>query len=160
MAGRIVRILPKTFVTFTNIPLTANNSTWVWLARRQDIRNWREVTLYVRLHPGSIISNTPTAWGQRPSIQVYADGYTDEDPAVFATITGNTVSGFVAQPTGSADLVLPLVGAANPASSLSIYSVPANAGGYIAVAVYARQPSAGTVNTGDLYISIDMTGKE
>ena len=166
MAGQIVRVVPKTFVTFANIPISPPNPTWFWLARRINVSQWRELTLYVRVHPGSSITNSGvTGWGigaqagTAPAIQVYADGYTDEDPSVFATTT-STVSGFVAK-LGT-DTTLNPSTTTTLTTGMSVIAVNANAGALLAIALYAKQPGGGGAvqQAGDIYISIDLSGKE
>jgi len=161
MAGRVIRVVPKTFVTFTpntpNNAINAPQTQTMFLARQIDISRFREVTLFVRLHTPSIIGNF--AGGTFPTIVAYADGYTEEDPnPSIGAGTAGIPTGFFTPltfPTNSTTF------ATNTATTVQtlVLGLQANAGGLIAIGVSCKQVAAGTLQA-DLYLSIDLAGKE
>jgi len=159
MAGRVIRVVPKTFVTFTpntvGQAVAAPQAMTQLLARRVDISMWREVTLYARLHTPSIIGAfAPATAG--PAVVVYADGFTQEDP-----------SPSVGQPTsGAPNMFLKSILStnnnfgANTATQVQmlVLALPANAGGLITIALQATSQNPSV--QADCYVSIDLSGKE
>lgn len=143
MAGRVMRVVPKTFVSFSNIP-AATSPTTFWLARKVDVMPWTELTAYIRLHPSSTISGT---FGTAPTIQVYEDGYTNEDPSVFPGFTNLVVSAAMTNPTSAATMLPPL--AISPIAGAGV-------GCCLAFAITAK---TGAAAVADLYLSIDLSGK-
>ena len=77
MAGTVIRVVPKTFFTFSGVPGNAPGPTTLWLARKIDVSPWTELTAVIRLHSGTSI--TGGAWTSPPTISAYADGFTDDD---------------------------------------------------------------------------------
>ena len=148
MAGTVIRVVPKTFVSFTNIP-TATSPTTFWLARKIDVMPWTELTAIIRLHPSTSISASNT-WGTVPTIQVYEDGFTDEDPSVFPGFTNLVASAPVGTPVSVATLLAPLV--ISPIGGVA----DAGVGCCLAFAVMAKTAAAAV---GDIYLSIDLSAK-
>lgn len=154
MAGAVIRVVPKTFVSFTNIPANPAQETVVWLARRIDVSQWKENVLYIRLH-GAVIGTG--SWGLTPTLQVYHDGYTEEDPSIFSTLGGQAAgaSQFVAA-VASGNVALTT--GATAFYSLQPFGLPSNLGGSIALALRCKQGTS--AQTADIPISIDLSGKD
>ena len=89
MAGRIIRILPRTSYTYTT--LATSGTATVEVAQRIDVTGWEEATLIARLHPGSTFAASNTV-----AVNVVGDGFTPDDPSILfqssnlATYTFNT----------------------------------------------------------------------
>lgn len=79
MASRIIRPVERMALEFGD---NANTDS-VWLARRVNVAAFKEVTAYVRVHPGSTIGTNPSV----SNFIINADGYTDEDPAANQTLS-------------------------------------------------------------------------
>ena len=144
MAGTVIRVVPKTFFTFSGVPGNAPGPTTLWLARKIDVSPWTELTAVIRLHSGTSI--TGGAWTSPPTISAYADGFTDEDPSVFP--------GFTKQIGTPQSLGTSTTG---PTMFLMTVAAGSGSGSLIAFAL------AGQVNvvptTSDIYLSMDLSGK-
>lgn len=157
MAGRVIRVVPKTFVSFSPSQATALTTPQVFtqiLARRVDVSQWREVTLFARLHTPSVVG----AMSGLPTIVAWADGFTDEDPSPAAAANGtfgtpNSI--FLKSLTLSNNA---FVANAATAVQMLVVALPSNIGGLISVGVTATQ--AATTVQCDMYLSIDLSGKE
>lgn len=153
MAGAVIRVAPKTFVSFSNVPAGGLQPVLFWLARRIDVSRWRENTLFVRQHGATIIN--AQAWVLQPRLDVYQDGHTDEDPGVFSTVGGQG---------GGANQFVSFLTSVTLTPGTNVYSLqplalPANIGASIAIAVSARQ-HATTTQQADIPLSVDLSGKE
>ena len=158
MAGRVVRILPKTFVSFTpnqGVAITSPTTMTQILARRVDVSQWREITLFARFHTPTLIGGLGAGL---PKIVAWSDGYTDEDPtpAVDKNGTFGLPSGlFMTSIALSNNQVNPQT--SNTVQTLTI-AFPSNVGGMIMVGVTAIQNNP--VQQCDMYMSIDLCGKD
>jgi hypothetical protein len=87
MSGRVIRIGEKTAHDFSSV--AASNSKSVLLAQRIDVSQWKYGTVAVRVFSVDIAQAGATI-----DVEVYNDGYTDEDPTVQAwpTNASGTVS--------------------------------------------------------------------
>ena len=146
MAGRILRVVPRVTVDMSKV---ANGASTVILARRIDISGYREVTLYVRFHQGTLMSSPSAA-----TVQAYGDGYTDEDPG--ATTSAGLPAFLTAIGSG-----LDIKSAT--ANTMAIYTVSPVAstgvgvGGLLAIGVTCTQVASVSALA---VISIDLSGKE
>ena len=141
MAGRILRIYPRNLISWSSAG--ANGQATIWLARSVDVSQWREVSLLVRTHAGSNMGVMATY----PTLQVYRDGATGEDPATFFT-----------EPTSLANQVINQQGVSFQVWTLAANNSANSLGGLISLNVKAVQPASPV--TCELYLSIDLCGKD
>jgi len=90
MAGVVLNVIPKRVFDFTNFAVGSTPSYTV--VQRIDVSQYTDGVLEVRFH----VNNIPG--GNTVSVNIFGDGYTDEDPASqFTTLTplfaGLSVSG-------------------------------------------------------------------
>lgn len=74
MASTVIRPVDRRIIDLTG--LATGGSATIFLARRIDCAPYRELTAYVRSHPGTSVATAPTVC----EISINADGYTEEDP--------------------------------------------------------------------------------
>lgn len=132
MAGRVIRVYPKTTLNFDG--LGSSTTADVILVRRVDVSQFREIEILVRSHASSW--SAPSA----ATVQILGDGYTDDDPA----------TAFFTASLGSA--------AIDSAGTLNVASVSSAFGALIALNLHASKG----LNGGNLNfsISIDLVGRE
>jgi hypothetical protein len=138
MAGRVIRLVPKTPYEFNT--LGVSGQTTLALAQRVDVSQYTELTLMVRVHALDIPSGVGSI-----KVQAVPDGHTSEDPGLSFLDTG-TVLGSVTIATGSA------------VPGYTTKALSAGAGPMIAVLLVASQDTSQVTNL-DATISVDLCMK-
>jgi hypothetical protein len=80
MDSRVIRPVERSVIDLSG--LAADGAATICLARRIDVSTFTSAVVYLRLHPGSLIAQTPAA----ANFIVNADGYTSEDPAALDSL--------------------------------------------------------------------------
>ena len=75
MSGQTIRLVELTKYDFSNVAATKEDG--VYVAQHVDVSQWKAATLMIRLHSGTIAES-----GASFKVRAFADGYTDEDPAL------------------------------------------------------------------------------
>ena len=141
--GRNQRIVYRSKFTL-NFGATVGTATEITLAPHVDVSQYREVTLYVRTHN----LNVSGTWTIAPTLNVYMDGYTAEDPG--------GATGFLALPATQGSQSGSLILSLSTAPQFQTLGLPPNIGSLIYLTL-KLQPSAAA--SYDAWLSIDMTGK-
>lgn len=146
MATRIIRAVPRSVFNLSG--LKAGGLAAIGITGPIDVREYTEITAYVRFHQGTIVANEPTL----AQIQFYADGETDQDPGALNAATPPGLA-FVslAAFTGFADMKT----VAPP--KMKVTALPSNVGSAIALALVVV--ASATVGTLNYLISVDLICK-
>jgi len=148
MAGTVQRILSRRKLDF-GFGANDATATEIQLATQIDISRFREVVLYVRTHALSTLGT----WNTAPSLVIYADGSTEEDPTAGAAQTQVSAAFLTALAGGTVPLTL------TAAPSFQVIAVPPSPGSLLTIAIKMAPSTAGsTIYTA--WLSIDMSGKE
>ncbi len=147
MATRVLRPVERMVLIFTdNLHLTT-----VTLARRINVAAFKEVTAYVRMHPGSLIGANPT----NSLFIINADGYTDEDPGA---VTTTNIPAFQTMLVQSNQAALAAGGmAVLPVGGPSGAPVTTNFGSLLSIQWTVQTSSVVAIN---LIVSVDLICKE
>lgn len=141
MATRIIRPVERMSIQSSD----NNNPSIVTLARRINVAPFKEVTAYVRMHPGSVVAPTPNTG----LFLINADGFTDEDPAA---VNSASVPAFQTLLNGSGTSITGLA-----AGQMLVVAVPANFGSMLSLQWQVKTSSSAQLNH---IISIDLICKE
>jgi len=137
-------VLPRTKFDF-HFSGAAGLTTEVQIATRIDISRYRESVFYVRTHAESIVNS----WATPPTLMMYADGFTDEDPTAGAAQTA--VGAQFTSSLGSLAL------ATNGAPQLQTLTVPTNSGSLLLLTIQMKSVGAAQYTA---WLSVDLSGKE
>jgi len=144
MTGRVINVLPRTKLDFS-FAGASPVVTEVQLATGIDVSSYREIVLYVRTHALTVVSS----WFVLPTLNVFVDGYTDEDATAGAAGT-NVQAQFISGPVATLGMTVV------SAPALQTLPVPASVGSLLLLTLQLR-PKALAQYTA--WISIDLSGK-
>jgi hypothetical protein len=145
MTSIVLRPVERELIALSGLSTNASGAR-ITLARRISVAAYKEVTAYVRLHAGTSVTATLSTG----NFNIYADGFTDEDPG--ALDANSTFPGFQALL-----LATDIRGAPSTPGTMSKITVPANFGSLLTLDLTIVASVIGTIN---YVMSVDLICKE
>jgi hypothetical protein len=90
MAGQTIRLVDLKTYDFSDV--AASGEAGVYVAQHVDVSQWKAATLMIRVHSATVAQS-----GAQFKVKAFADGYTDEDPALVFTAAPEVASVTISQ---------------------------------------------------------------